>query len=147
MNGAQLHLALNHIPVVVSIVALAVLLWGWISKNSEVKKIGLMLAIVSAIFAGIAFLTGEPAEEVLEKLPIFSKELVHEHEEAGEAALIVSLVAGFSALLTFFLAKKKPQLALYSLYITMGVLALSSLAFLRTAHLGGLIHHEEIRNP
>lgn len=145
MNGAQLHLALNHIPVILSMVGVAVLLWGWLSKNYEIKKVGLVLVIATAAFAGTAFLTGEPAEEVLEKLPVFSKELVHEHEEAGEFALIVSIIAGVSAAGTYYLSKKKTQFFSHGLIVTMIILVLSCFTFLRTAHLGGLIRHEEIR--
>jgi len=124
---------------------LAVLLWGSVCKNFEVKKVGLVLIIATAAFAGAAFLTGEPAEDTLKKLPAFSKELVHEHEEAGESALIVSIIAGVAALVAFFLEKKKNKLSTYALLITFLVVLISSLAFLRTAHLGGLIRHEEIR--
>lgn len=147
MNGAQLHLALNHLPVVLSWAALAVMLWGWLTKNPEIRKVGLVLVIATAVFSGAAFWSGEPAEEVLEKLPAFSKELVHEHEEAGEAALIISILAGVSALAASALAKKKPRLSRYALPITIALALLSSLSFLRTAHLGGLIRHEEIRSP
>lgn len=145
MNGAQLHLALNHIPVILSMTGVAILLWGWLSKSYEIKKVGLVLVMATAAFAGTAFLTGEPAEDVLKTLPVFSKELVHEHEEAGELALIISMIAGAFAMGTFFLSKKKPALFSYGLVLTIILLALSSIAFLRTAHLGGLIRHEEIR--
>ena len=147
MNGAQLHLALNHVPVILSIISFAILLWGWLSKSPEIRKVAFTLIVVNAIFAGATFLTGEPAEEVLEKLPGFSEILVHEHEEAGEAALIVSIVAGVSALAALYLAKKKPQFAHYALMISLFLMLLTSLAFLKTAHLGGLIKHDEIRPP
>lgn len=145
MNGAQLHLALNHIPVILSMVCVAILLWGWLSQSYEIKKVGLALVIASAVFAGAAFLTGEPAEEVLEKLPGFSEGLVHEHEEAGEFALVISIIAGVAAIGTLYLSKKKMQFFSQGLIVTMVIVLLSSVAFLRTAHLGGLIRHEEIR--
>lgn len=145
MNGAQIHLAINHMPVILSMVSLVILLWGCVSKSHEIKKLGLALTIATAAFAGAAFLTGEPAEDVLEKLPTFSKELVHAHEEAGEFALIVSIIAGLSALAAFYLSKKKPLFFSHGLIITSIILFLSIFSFLRTAHLGGLIRHEEIR--
>lgn len=147
MNGAQLHLALNHIPVILSLVSLAILIWGWLSKNSEIKKVGLVLAVATAVFAIAAFLTGEPAKEIIENLPGFSKELVHEHEEAGEMALIISIISGLSAAATLYAAKSKKSFFSYGLIATVIILVLSSLAFVRTAHLGGLIQHEEIREP
>lgn len=147
MNGAQLHLALNHIPVVLSMASVAILLWGWVCKNNEIKKVGLALTVATAVFAVAAFLTGEPAEEVLEKLPSLSAGLVHvhEHEEAGEFALSVSIIAGVCALATLFFAKKKPLVSSRVYVVTVLVLLVSSLAFLKTAHVGGLIRHDEIR--
>lgn len=145
MNGAQLHLALNHFPVILSFTSLLVLIWGKTSKSPDIKKVGLALVILSAVFAGIAFLTGEPAEGILEKLPIFSKDLVHEHEEAGEAALIVSIIAGLAGLGAVWLTKKKHKLAESIYFICFVLVLMSTAAFFRTAHLGGLIRHEEIR--
>jgi len=145
MNGAQLHLALNHLPVVLSIISFGTLLWGSFGKNFEIKKVGLIFVTLTAIFAGIAFLTGESAEEVIEKLPSFSKELVHEHEEAGEAALIVSIIAGVASLAALYLSKKKSPFFSNAFVITVILILISLTAFLRTSHLGGLISHEEIR--
>jgi uncharacterized membrane protein len=145
MNGAQLHLALNHIPVILSSVALLLTLWGWLRKNPEIKKVGLVLIVGTAVFAGVAFLTGEPAEDVIKSLPSFSEPHVEEHEKAGTAALTVSIIAGVAALASFMLAKRKPLLSHYALILTILFSLMASTAFLRTAHLGGLIHHEEIR--
>ena len=145
MNGAQLHLALNHFPIILSFVAVAISCWGLLCKNAEIKKVGLSLIIATSVFAGIAFLTGEPAEEVLEKWPSFSKELVHEHEEAGEAALIISIAAGVFAIATVILNKKRSSIAHYAFLLSLAIATLSVFAFLRTGHLGGIIKHEEIR--
>ena len=145
MNGAQLHLALNHFPVILSILSLAILLWGWLRKNSEIKKIGLCLVIVTAGFAATAYFTGDPAEDVLRNFPNFTKELVHEHEEAGEAAFIVSIIAGLVATLTMYIRRKGHRLSEVAFAIVIILTLMSSMAFFRTAHLGGLIHHEEIR--
>jgi uncharacterized membrane protein len=146
MNGAQIHLALNHIPVVLSLVSLAVLLWGWFSRNAEIKKVGLTLALATAIFAGAAYWTGEPAEHVLKKFPNFPRPAVHAHEDAGEVAFIISLAAGLSALAGFYLAPKKNKFSWYAYLLTVALIFISTLAFLNTAHLGGLIRHDEIRS-
>lgn len=146
MNGAQLHLALNHFPVILSFVSVGILLWGWIGKSSEIRKVGLVLVVGTAVLAAAAFFTGEPAEDVLKLFPSFPKPLVHEHEEAGEAAFIVSIVAGVCAIAALFLTKRKPKLSGYAFLLCILITLLSSLSFLRTAHLGGLVRHEEIRS-
>lgn len=145
MNGAQLHLALNHVPVVLSLVAFFVMFWGALNRNAEIKSVGLSLAVATAVFAGFAFWTGEPAEHVLRDFPQFSKELVHEHEEAGETVFIVSILSGCLALAAAWFAHKKNRFAAHALWACLILTGVSSAGFLRTAHLGGLIRHEEIR--
>ena len=147
MNGAQLHLALNHFPVVISLLSLVLLLWYWAGKSPDLKNAGLAFVILGGAFTGIAYFTGEPAEGVIEKLPGFSESLVHEHEEAAEFALIISGISALHAFAVFMLSRRKPKLAFGALIVVTTLTLLNCAVFLRTAHLGGLIKHEEIRTP
>lgn len=145
MNGAQLHLALNHFPVVLSFVSLGLLFWGWRKNSSDLKKAGLTLVVVGAAFAAIAYLSGDPAEDILKSFPGFAKDLVHEHEEAAEFALITNGILAFGAIIALYFKGRKPKVALRLFLAILGLNFLSCAIYLRTAHLGGLIHHEEIR--
>lgn len=146
MNGAQLHLAINHFPIVASFLTLLLLAWGWLSKSSELKKVALAFVILGAVFAGAAYLTGEPAEHILEKFPGFSKNLVHEHEEAAEFALIISCLSGLVAIAALYFSKSNQKIFRYAFFAVAALTLLSCAVFLRTAHLGGLIKHDEIRS-
>jgi hypothetical protein len=74
-----------------------------------------------------------------------TKELIHEHEEAGEAALIVLSLAGLLSIAYIVMNKKNHPLK-DKLAIALFVLAIfGSGAILKTAHDGGKIRHEEIR--
>jgi uncharacterized membrane protein len=143
MNAAQIHLAINHLPVVLSVTGLAITLWGLLAKKPEIKKVGLVLMIATAVFAVAAFLSGDPAEDFLEMLPNFSESIVEAHEERGEVAFFVSLMAGAAALASLLIKQKKLQR--YALAATMLFGVAASVLFLSAAHLGGLIRHEEIR--
>jgi len=66
MNGAQLHLALNHLPVIGTLIALLVLAAGMALRNETVRRTALVLLVGAGLAAGGAFLTGEPAEEVID---------------------------------------------------------------------------------
>jgi uncharacterized membrane protein len=145
MNGAQLHLALNHFPVVLSFVSLALIVWGLKSGSPELRRAALVFVIAGAVFSGIAYLTGEPAEDVLKNTPYFTKALVHEHEEAAEFALIFHALSGLVAISALFFSKRNAKIA-SRLFVGLLVLGLHlCTVYLRTAHLGGLIRHEEIR--
>ena len=145
MNGAQLHLALNHFPVVLSVVSLSLLIWSWKGKSADLKKASLLLVIIGTLFSGAAYLSGEPAEDVLKSIGGFEKSLVHEHEEAAEFTLIINCLSGLAAFMALFFSKRNPKLSLRIFVAVVALNLLSCATYLRTAHLGGLIRHEEIR--
>ena len=62
MNGAQLHLLANHLPVIIPLVGMAVLLIGMLAKSSEIRKVGLWILLASALTAIPAYLSGSGAE-------------------------------------------------------------------------------------
>lgn len=142
MNGAQIHLAFNHLPVVGAIFSLVFLIIGM--KFEALKKAGLILLVAASIAALPAFFSGEPAEDIAKPLPGVTKQLIHDHEEAAEAAAIVLVIAGLAAALQMVLAHKgrEPKaLGIVTLLLTLA----ATLAMANTAHKGGLIRHDEIR--
>lgn len=144
MNAAQIHLGLNHLPLGLALVGvplLAIALWR---KSSELKTTASILLIVSALAAIPTFLSGEPAEEIIEHRPGVSKTVIHEHEEAGEFTLIaIGILGGLVLAAGLFERFKKPlpSGAWWGVFF-LGVLSLG--IFVRTAHLGGLIRHDEL---
>lgn len=103
--------------------------------------VGIGLAVVAT------FLTGEPAEELVEKLPGVTKDLIHAHEEAGEVAMVLTLVAAATAFLSLFatrVAKLAPVKRFLAPLLVLSLLgAMGSLAY--TGNLGGDIRHSELR--
>lgn len=146
MSGAQLHLALNHLPIVITWVATLLLLWGWLGKSEDIKKAGLGLLVLCVAFAAAAYYTGEPAEHVLKSLPGFPRPQVHEHEAAAFYALIASLLTGLCALAATLLQRSHLALARKLFYLVFALSLWSSTVYVRVAHLGGLIKHEEVRS-
>jgi hypothetical protein len=145
MNGAELHILLNHIPVLGTAFAALLILAGILRGSDELKKAGLWAFVVSGVAALGASLTGEGAERVVEGLPGVTKAVIHEHEEAAEKALVGSLALGalaFAALAHAFktgrLHAKAAALVLALSLPAMGILAYA-------AHLGGMIRHTELR--
>jgi uncharacterized membrane protein len=98
MNMSQVHLALTHIPVVLSLAGLVVLLISLFSKNSTISKVGFSILAIAGISALPVFFSGHEAEEAVEHLPGVSESLIERHEEVAKFALISILVAGTIAL-------------------------------------------------
>lgn len=146
MNAAHLHLIVNHLPLVICALCPLILLWGWISKSEDIKKVGLALTLLLALSGAAAYLTGEPAEEMIEDRAGYSHELIHEHELASKFALIFSIVCGVGALGTLVLNKKKHPFAAKLFLLTTFLTLFTGTVLTRTAYLGGLIKHDEIRN-
>jgi hypothetical protein len=146
LSAAHLHLLLNHIPVLGTMLfAPLLLLWGLVRHSRDVTQIGLLLTVLLAVTAIPIYLTGEPAEEQLESQPWFDKQRVEAHEERAEAGLIAVLVTGAMAIGGLWLARGgRPQRQGISAVVLVG-LVVSAVLFALAALDGGQIRHDEIR--
>ena len=145
MNSVQMHLALTHVPVILSFVGLILLIVAFIIKNTMLVKTSYVLLLVAGVAALPVFFSGEGAEEAIEKLPGVSDAVIERHEEVAKWAMISIAVAGLSALAALFsfrvlVASRVFKMLVLLLAVTSGGL------MAQTAHLGGQIRHTEIRN-
>jgi uncharacterized membrane protein len=145
MNSAQMHLALTHVPVILSITGLLMLIVSFIIRNTTLTKTSYFIIMIAGIAAIPVYLTGEETEEAIENLPGVSENIISRHEEVAKWAMISVVAAGVAALFAFFsfkwmaVAKVSKVLVLILSLTTGGLMA-------QTAHLGGQIRHSEIRN-
>lgn len=145
LSAVHLHLMLNHIPVLGTIFVLAVLAWGLFRRSREVTTLALGLAVLLAIATVPAYLTGEPAEHLVEHESWFPKDLAHDHEESGETTFIAVIATGVVALGALALRRgDRHRLAWLPTLVALGLLVSFALAA-RTALLGGQIRHQEVR--
>jgi hypothetical protein len=92
-------------------------------------------------------LTGEPAEEVVEDLPGVTESLIHDHEEAAEASLVLMALAGVVGAAGLFMGRTGRENAEGKIQVAaLAITLLAAGALGRTAHLGGLIRHSELRD-
>lgn len=145
MNGAHIHLLLNHLPIIGTIFGLLLLLYALLRKSDEVKRISLAVFVFTGLAAVPTYLTGEPAEEIAEKLPGVTEALIEGHEDAAMFALIAAIATSIVALAGLFIARRdRPFPSWLALTILLLALATGGL-MARTANLGGQIRHTEIR--
>lgn len=145
MNAAELHLALNHLPIVGVVFGLLLLAYGKVRASDPVVRAALWsLALVGALAVGVYF-TGEPAEHVVEGLARVSESQIDPHEEA---ALWGAIGGGVLALVSLFglyrhrtepVSRGHTSLTLVVALILAGVLSW-------IAYLGGRINHPELRS-
>jgi uncharacterized membrane protein len=125
---------------------LLVLIAGFLLKNGTVKNTGLGLLVVAALVAIPAFLTGEPAEEILESAGLANDQFIETHEETAEWALWVCEISGVLALAALFASYKRMNIARTLTIIATIVALMSSLAWIKVGSTGGEIRHTEIRS-
>ena len=143
MNAAQIHLALNHVPLFLSLIGGGILITGMILKNESFKTLSLYMLVAAALFTAPVFLTGEGTEELVENLPGVNEQAISEHEEMANISLIIIIATGVLALAGLWLRKNTAVAKV----VFAGALLLSLASFgtmAQTAHLGGLIRHSEI---
>lgn len=144
MDQAHLHLLITHLPIFGSILGAFVLAYGIWSKSNSTKIAAYFLFIIAAIGTGIAYLTGEGAEEVVENIQGVSENVMKEHEEFAMFALVSLIVLGISSLFALFVTYKKSTLLKTASIATLVISLVSFALVARTGYLGGQIRHTEI---
>lgn len=142
MNGAQFHVIVNHVAIIGVPVAALVLGWGIIRNKPDVARVGLGVLAMVAASVLLAYLTGEPAEEVVESYNV-DEEYIHAHEDFGT---ITTWLTGALAVLALgvLLAVRKTYRRGLAMLVLIAVLPVSGM-LAWTGHLGGEIRHPEIR--
>jgi uncharacterized membrane protein len=146
MNLAHLHLILNHAPVLGTAFGLGLLLYGLWRRSDELKKAALGVLVIVSLLAIPAYLTGEPAEEVVESLPGDAKAIIERHEDAAVYAFSGILVLGAAALTGLIVFRRGREIPAPFSWGLLGASVIVGGLMAWTANLGGEIRHSEIRS-
>ncbi len=145
MTATQLHLMLNHFPVLGSLFGLILLSFG-IWKSGKVL---INAALITLMIAGISALpvdkSGENAEHVVEEYPGVSHDQIHEHEEMAETAVPVSVVMALLAgIALYFQIKSHPRARIACLTV-LAIALCNFILMANVAHEGGKIRRPDLR--
>jgi len=145
MDQTHIHLLITHLPIFGSILGGLVLVYGLWSKSNDTKIAAYVLFIISSIGAGIAYLTGEAAEETVENIQGVVEATIKTHESAL-FALISLIILGVASILGLFLTIRKSPLTRTTAFVILLISLISFGLVARTGYLGGQIRHTEISN-
>ena len=145
MNSVQMHLALTHVPVILSFVGLVMLIVAFFIKNPILTKTSYILLLVAGVAAIPVFFSGEGTEEAIENLPGVSEAVIESHEEVAKLAMISIAAAGLLALTALFSFRWRSASQIFKVAVLLLAIVSGGL-MAQTAHLGGQIRHTEIRN-
>lgn len=145
MSAAHLHLALNHIPVLGTLFGAVLLALGLWRTNDTIQQVGFGVLVLAGAGAIAVYLTGEPAEEVVEGVAGVSHDAIEAHEEWGWYALLAGLGTGVFALGALLLQAAGRRLAAGLRVFVLVLALLTSGVMAYAANLGGKVHHPELR--
>ncbi len=144
MNTTHIHLFLNHLPIIGSILGGLVLAHALWTKSEMTKIAAYNLLIISSVGAVITYLTGEEAEESIENIQGISKQLIEQHEEFALFALIALIILGVASLLGLIITIRKSSWSKTIATITLFISLISFGLIAKTGYMGGQIRHTEL---
>jgi uncharacterized membrane protein len=144
VNVVQIHLMMNHVPVIAPLVAVVLLATGFIARSQHVTRAGLAALVVGAIAALPVFFTGEPAEEVAENLAGVSESRIETHQDSAKASVVFLGALGIAGLAALWAFRRRAVPAgVGGALLVLSLVAAGQVAW--TAHLGGQIRHSELQ--
>jgi uncharacterized membrane protein len=143
-DAAHLHLMLNHLPVIGAPLLLILLGIGLLRRSSELIRVSFALIVALALASALVYITGEPAEELVEHAPWFQHALLERHEDHAAIALGASLVSGVAAI-AGLVFQRRPGAERWLAQATWVILLIATLLFGWTGWSGGQIRHDELR--
>jgi len=151
MDQREMHLILNHFPVILAVMALFSSLLAIVTKSRAAWLYAAASLTIAGLFSYPSFLTGHGAHEVLEDLWYVKADSWHEHQEAAGWANIMLLVGGaFAAYCWWKLTRSKETvLATWMQAVLIIACVLGATTVGRTAWLGGKVirDQEALKTP
>jgi len=144
INTTHLHLMLNHVPTIGSIVGLGLLLLGLVRRHEPLKHAGLEVLFAIAVVTLPVYMSGVGAHQTLLDRPEVSDNAMRLHHDAALAGFTVTEFAGFLAWVALWQSRRRGGAArgLVPAVTVLSVVAIVLMA--RAANLGGEIRHPEI---
>jgi uncharacterized membrane protein len=145
-NLAHLHIAINHVPVVLVPTALVVFAVAAWRRSESLLRTGIVVAWVAAASAAASYWSGDPAADLVmaaEKAQAKTLDpIVGAHDGAAGWALGGSLLLAATGIWAWRRKGLGREVTLPLLVVS----ALTTAILLRTAELGGQIRHPEARS-
>lgn len=145
VNVAHLHLLLNHVPTIGTVVGVGLFLLALLRRNDHLKHASLEVFFVIALLTLPAYLTGVAAEMAIEGRPGVSEAAIDAHHDRALLAFLFMEITGFVAWLGLWQFRRLARPAAWTQWAVL-LLSVVTLALVtNAANAGGEIRHPEIR--
>jgi len=144
LNFVHVHLLLNHVPTVGTIIALGLLMLALVKKSQELKRASLALFFAIALVSLPTYMTGYSAQKAIKDRPGVSSSLIEQHQSAALLALIFMEATGVVAWFGLWQARKRSAAAGWNAPVVLLLSAVTIGLMAAAANIGGEISHPEI---
>jgi hypothetical protein len=145
MSAAHIHLLLNHIPILGTIFALLLLIYGMSKRSDDTKKASLGAFAITALITIPVYLTGDGAAEIVHNLPGVSTEIIGQHDSAATITIVAIELLGAISLLGLWLSRRMTEIKGWLIVAVLVLALISSGLAVWTGSLGGQVRHTEVR--
>lgn len=147
MNLAHLHLLINHLPTVGTVVGLGLFIVALLGKSEELQRASLGVFLIIGLLTIPAYVTGNAAQEVLvDTEPEASQLWINRHQDAALVALVFMEITGALAWFGLWQYRRIGRMTRGNLLAVLAFVIVSVSLMARAANLGGEIIHTEIRS-
>lgn len=146
MNSAHLHLLLNQVPTIGTVIGLGLFLLALVRTSEHLKRASLEVFCVIALMALPTYLSGNVAQEAVANDPAASQPLIQTHRDAALQGLVLMEITGVFAWFALWQFGRASRSARWNLAAVLLCSVLTLALMARAATIGGEIHHEEIRS-
>ena len=144
LNLAHLHLLLNHIPVLGTIIGVCLFLVSFVGKNQDLRRSSFLIFTGVAVMTVPTFISGFGAMSSIKNEPNVSSALLERHEGSALLSLWFMELTGALAVLALWQTHRKTRPAGRTILAILVVSLLSVGLMARTGNTGGDIRHPEV---
>jgi len=146
MNLAHVHIILNHVPALGSVVTLGLFIVALARGHEMLKRVSLGLFSFLALLTIPVYVTGKVAQATIVDNPLVSQVLIVPHEDAALQAFMMMMLTGAFAWFGLWQFRRIARFAAWNLGIVLLLGALTVVFMVQAGTMGGAIRHDEIRS-
>jgi uncharacterized membrane protein len=145
MSLVQIHLLLNHIPIIGTIIALGLFLLGIAGKSHDLKRASYVIFVALALLAIPTYMSGSAAAKAIANTKGISKAFLTAHNDSAVMSVLFMGITGVFAWLGLWQYRRFSRSAGWNIALVL-VLSIVTVYFMSiTGNSGGEIRHPEIR--
>ena len=141
---AWLHVALVHVPVVLSPLAIFLLVRSWRDQHTQDLRLSHGLILLCAITATVAYFTGPTTMEWWQGKIDLNQEAIEDHGLWGRISFTIMALAGAGSLIALLSDLQDEPVHPAVEKVVLVLLATGCACMIWTAHLGGLLRRPEL---